>query len=35
MPMVTHRYGLERGIEAFELLNRKQGVKALILPQHR
>ncbi|HXR24552.1 MAG TPA: alcohol dehydrogenase catalytic domain-containing protein [Candidatus Binataceae bacterium] len=33
MPMVTHRYGLERGVEAFELLNRKQGVKALILPQ--
>ena len=33
MPMVTHRYGLDRGIEAFELLNRKQGVKALILPQ--
>ncbi|HLW71379.1 MAG TPA: alcohol dehydrogenase catalytic domain-containing protein [Candidatus Binataceae bacterium] len=32
-PMVTHRYGLDRGIEAFELLNRKQGVKALILPQ--
>ncbi len=33
MPMVTHRYGLERGVEALELLNRKQGVKALILPQ--
>ncbi|MGH7842892.1 MAG: zinc-binding dehydrogenase, partial [Candidatus Binataceae bacterium] len=32
-PMVTHRYGLDRGIEAFELLNKKQGVKALILPQ--
>jgi threonine dehydrogenase-like Zn-dependent dehydrogenase len=32
MPMVTHRYGLDRGVEAFELLNRKQGVKALILP---
>jgi threonine 3-dehydrogenase len=31
-PMVTHRYPLDRGIEAFELLNRKQGVKALILP---
>lgn len=32
-PMVTHRYALEGGVEAFELLNRKQGVKALILPQ--
>lgn len=32
-PMITHRYGLERGVEAFELLNRKQGVKALIIPE--
>jgi threonine dehydrogenase-like Zn-dependent dehydrogenase len=32
-PMVTHRYGLDRGVDAFELLNRKEGVKALILPQ--
>jgi threonine dehydrogenase-like Zn-dependent dehydrogenase len=31
-PMVTHRYGLDKGVEAFELLERKQGVKALILP---
>ncbi|HVN89448.1 MAG TPA: alcohol dehydrogenase catalytic domain-containing protein [Candidatus Binataceae bacterium] len=31
-PMVTHRYGIDKGIEAFELLDKKQGVKALILP---
>jgi threonine dehydrogenase-like Zn-dependent dehydrogenase len=33
MPMVTHRYDLDHGIEAFELLRNKQGVKALIMPQ--
>jgi threonine dehydrogenase-like Zn-dependent dehydrogenase len=32
-PMVTHRYNIEGGIEAFELLRAKQGVKALIMPQ--
>ena len=32
-PMVTHRYDLDHGIEAFELLHAKQGVKALIMPQ--
>ena len=32
-PMVTHRYDLDHGIEAFELLKAKQGVKALIIPQ--
>jgi L-iditol 2-dehydrogenase len=32
-PMVTHRYDLDHGIEAFELLRNKQGVKALIMPQ--
>ena len=32
MPMVTHRYELERGLEAFELLRARQGVKALVLP---
>jgi threonine dehydrogenase-like Zn-dependent dehydrogenase len=31
-PLVTHRYDLEHGVEAFELLHRKQGVKALIVP---
>jgi L-iditol 2-dehydrogenase len=31
--MVTHRYNIEGGIEAFELLRAKQGVKALIMPQ--
>jgi L-iditol 2-dehydrogenase len=31
-PMVTHRYDLSRGIEAFELLRARQGVKALIIP---
>lgn len=32
LPMVTHRYGIQRGIEAFELLRAKGGVKALIVP---
>jgi len=32
MPMVTHRYNLDKGIDAFELLRRREGVKALILP---
>jgi L-iditol 2-dehydrogenase len=32
-PMVTHRYNIEGGIEAFELLRAKQGMKALIMPQ--
>jgi threonine dehydrogenase-like Zn-dependent dehydrogenase len=32
-PMVTHRYDLDHGIEAFELLHKKQGVKALIMPR--
>lgn len=32
MPMVTHRYDLTRGLEAFELLHARQGVKALVLP---
>jgi threonine dehydrogenase-like Zn-dependent dehydrogenase len=33
IPMVTHRFDLDHGIEAFELLRNKQGVKALIMPQ--
>jgi threonine dehydrogenase-like Zn-dependent dehydrogenase len=32
MPMVTHRYELAHGIDAFELLRERKGVKALILP---
>jgi threonine 3-dehydrogenase len=32
-PMVTHRYALDRGLEAFELLRARKGVKALIMPQ--
>jgi len=32
MPMVTHRYDLARGIDAFELLRERKGVKALIIP---
>jgi L-iditol 2-dehydrogenase len=32
-PMVTHRYDLDHGIEAFELLRSKQGMKALIMPR--
>lgn len=30
--MVTHRYQLSRGLEAFELLRARKGVKALIMP---
>jgi threonine dehydrogenase-like Zn-dependent dehydrogenase len=30
--MVTHRYELTRGLEAFELLRARKGVKALVLP---
>ncbi len=33
-PMVTHRYPITRGLEAFELLRSKGGVKALIIPGH-
>jgi threonine 3-dehydrogenase len=32
-PMVTHRYDLDHGLEAFELLKARQGLKALIIPQ--
>ncbi|HXW83059.1 MAG TPA: alcohol dehydrogenase catalytic domain-containing protein [Candidatus Binataceae bacterium] len=32
-PMVTHRYGLAHGLEAFELLKARRGVKALLLPE--
>src|SRR5579871_410368 len=32
-PMVTHRYDLDHGLEAFELLKARQGVKALIVPR--
>lgn len=31
-PMVTHRYDIARGIDAFELLRARKGVKALIIP---
>ncbi len=31
-PMVTHRYDIAHGIEAFELLRARKGVKALIIP---
>jgi threonine dehydrogenase-like Zn-dependent dehydrogenase len=31
-PMVTHRYKISHGLEAFELLREKRGVKALIMP---
>jgi L-iditol 2-dehydrogenase len=31
-PMVTHRVDLANGLEAFELLRRKQGVKVLVNP---
>ena len=31
-PMVTHRYDLARGIDAFEMLRERKGTKALILP---
>jgi threonine dehydrogenase-like Zn-dependent dehydrogenase len=33
-PMITQRYDLARGIEAFELLRARKGVKALIVPRH-
>ncbi|HEY6419916.1 MAG TPA: alcohol dehydrogenase catalytic domain-containing protein [Candidatus Binataceae bacterium] len=32
-PMVTHRYEIARGLEAFELLRARKGVKALIMPR--
>ena len=35
LPMVTHRYDLNRGIEAFELLRSRKGTKALIIPGGR
>ena len=31
-PMVTHRYPIARGLEAFDLLRASGGVKALIIP---
>jgi threonine dehydrogenase-like Zn-dependent dehydrogenase len=31
-PMVTHRYNISRGLEAFDLLRERRGVKALIIP---
>ena len=31
-PMVTHRYEISRGIEAFELLRARGGLKALVVP---
>jgi threonine 3-dehydrogenase len=31
-PMVTHRYPIARGLEAFDLLRARDGVKALIVP---
>lgn len=31
-PMVTHRYEISRGIEAFELLRARGGLKALVIP---
>ena len=31
-PMVTHRYDIDHGIEAFELLRARKGMKALIIP---
>ena len=31
-PMVTHRVDLANGLEAFELLRNKQGVKVLVNP---
>ena len=31
-PMVTHRVGLANGLDAFELLRNKQGVKVLVNP---
>jgi threonine dehydrogenase-like Zn-dependent dehydrogenase len=32
MPMVTHRFDITHGIEAFELLRARGGVKALVIP---
>ncbi len=32
-PMITHRYGISRGLEAFTLLRERRGVKALIIPE--
>jgi threonine dehydrogenase-like Zn-dependent dehydrogenase len=32
-PMITHRFDLDHGVEAFELLRNRKGVKALIMPQ--
>ncbi|HEY6394440.1 MAG TPA: hypothetical protein VIX12_03415, partial [Candidatus Binataceae bacterium] len=32
-PMVTHRYDLSRGLDAFELLKARKGTKALIVPR--
>lgn len=32
LPMVTHRFQLSRGLEAFDLLRQRRGVKALIIP---
>jgi threonine dehydrogenase-like Zn-dependent dehydrogenase len=34
-PMVTHRYDIARGVDAFELLRARKGVKALIIPELR
>jgi threonine 3-dehydrogenase len=31
-PMVTHRYPISHGLEAFDLLRERRGVKALIIP---
>jgi threonine 3-dehydrogenase len=32
IPMVTHRYPISHGLEAFDLLRERRGVKALIIP---
>jgi L-iditol 2-dehydrogenase len=32
LPMVTHRFDIARGVDAFELLRARKGVKALIIP---
>ena len=32
-PMITHRYGISRGLEDFTLLRERRGVKALIIPE--
>ena len=29
---MTHRYSISHGVEAFELLRERKGVKALIIP---